>query len=197
MKSVFLILLLAAGSAQGAVSRFEDALVLLDRGAAREAYATLEGIPESDAEFADALVELQKLHYRRQDWNKFFAYAQFYRIKAVSGEAARRPLRARMISLEAMALAKHCRWSTAEEVLAWGIGQKDRMGREEHDELVKAREYLRLHNQFPKSALASEDQTKLPGAFSTEQAWKLQGKMLASISHPKSLSVKLKSECVQ
>lgn len=194
MKYVCLILFaLGAGFAEGAGSRFEEALALLDRAATREAYSMLESVAPEDADFADALVELQKLHYRRQDWGKFFAYAQFYRVKLVSG--TRLPVRARMISLEAMALAKHCRWATAESVLNWGLAQKDRMSREEHGELVAAREYMRLHNQFPKAALANEDQVKLPGAFSTEQAWKLEGKQLLAIAHPRSLSVKLKSEC--
>jgi hypothetical protein len=171
-------------------------LLAIEKGSIREAYEKLESIPSGHKDFSDALVELQKIHYRRQDWGKFFAYAQFYRVKTAMTDSTA-PLKARMISLEAMALAKHCLWEKADEILNWGIAQKDRLDDANSKELLAAREYLRLHNQFPKSALAREDTRKLPSVFSTEQAWTLQAKALRTFSHPKALTVRLKSECVE
>lgn len=197
MKHIFLILILIAARAEGGVSRLEEGLQLIERGSMHDAYVKLESIPAGDADFADAMVELQKMHYRNQDWGKFFAYAQYYRAQFQSSDdSGRMPFRARMISLEVMALAKHCIWGTAGEILNWGILQKNRMNEEEYSELQATREFIRLHNKFPRSDLATEDSGKIPsGVFSSDQAWKLKSKALLDISHPKRLTVRLKSEC--
>ena len=181
--------------AQGAVSPFDEALRLIDSGRTRDAYNKLESIPFGEQQFVDALIELQKMHYRHQQWQKFFAYAQFYRYRTVT-DTAHVELKARMISLEVMALTKHCHWRTAQEVLGWALSQRGRLSAADFRELVETGEYIRLHNQFPRTATATSDLKKIANAaFSNVQVWKIKGKSMASISHPKYLSVKLKSEC--
>lgn len=173
---------------------FERSLELLASGHNREAYENLNGIEMSAPDFSKALTEAQKIHYRHQDWSKFFAYAQFYRLRYAEAHV-KEPLSARPIALEAMALAKHCLWNTADEVLAWAESKRERFSASEWNEIEDTRDILLLHASFPKTARAREDAGKTKAIFSREHAWKLQAKALAAINHPKSLSVRLKSEC--
>lgn len=193
MKSflVLAIIALYSTAATAANAAFDSALDLLRQGNTSQAYGILESIPESDSSFADALVELQKIHYRKQEWSKFFAYAQFFRHRLLQGEL---PMRARMISLESLALAKHCHWGTSQSVIQWAM-QEAGSTKADRAELEETRDYLRLHSSFPHSAMAREDKKQIGAFFSKTKAWKIQAKRLNNIPHPKHLRLRLASKC--
>lgn len=195
MINLLILALFCCGfEARAEVRPFQAALIAIDSGDRHGAYKLLENIPSSDPDFASAVGEIQKLHYRHQDWRKFFAYAQFYRLKYLSEEA--RPVSGRLIALEAMALAKHCRWSNADGILAWAQSQRRRMTQDDWSEVEAAGHFVDLQRKVPGAATAAhEDQKKVAAAFTREQAWKIEAKALAAIGHPKVLSVNVKSEC--
>lgn len=187
--------LVLAVNAAAAVRPLDSALQSLNSGDQHRAYKILESVSASDDDFSAAATELQKLHYRHQDWRKFFAYAQFYRLKYLQVNPER-TIEARLIALEVMALAKHCLWDNADNVLAWALQQKRRLRAEDYAELQNTRDYLDLQRRFPgASNIAKEDRRKSPLAFSSEQVWRIEAKAMVSIAHPKLLSVQVKSQC--
>lgn len=193
MKFGVLLLLVISSSleARAGDRAFQNAMELLRRGNTTEAYAILESIPETAPDFTDALVELQKIHYRNQDWERFFAYAQFFRHRILAGTLT---LRARMISLESFALAKHCQWETSQSVLNWALTETAIQSKA-HDELLETKDYLRLHSSFPHEAIRSAQGNGIGTLFSRTKAWKIQAKRLDNIPHPKYLRLHLDSQC--
>ena len=195
---IAIVTLLLATGAEAAVSgKFRQALAQLDNGDYRRAYRTLEEMERGDSNFVAGLVELQKIHYRRQQWDKFFAYALYYRQGVAAGGKNALPLHARMISLEVMALAKHCYWDKGRQILQWARKRQSGLEAASRRELREAGEYLELHRQYPGREVSrreSREETSSP-LFSTTQEWRIGEKQLAHIPHPRTLSLRLRSGC--
>src|SRR5690349_15444881 len=105
-------------------SLFKKAEQLLQANKSEEAYSVLEEIPAESPDFLSSLEELQKINYGKNEWDKFFATAVFYRLKYLSNPEAlqkKEDFRPRMLALEILALGKQCYWEEAEWVAHLGI----------------------------------------------------------------------------
>jgi len=76
-----------------------------------ESARLLEQIPSGDPEFRFATEELMKIFYEEQDWERFFAYARYYRSRWASQDWSE------VYLLEPLALMRHCRTETLALVL--------------------------------------------------------------------------------
>lgn len=66
---------------KAAQALYDQGLDRLKVGKKSEAYALFEKIPSGSRLFYPALLELQRIHYASEAWDRFFAYALFYRFQ--------------------------------------------------------------------------------------------------------------------
>jgi len=169
----------------------------LSSNAGTQAIESLEAVAVNDPAYVDALAELQKIHYAHGEWQKFFANAIFYRQRLLDNETAiKRNLRARPVSLEILALARHCLWSeaTALAVLARAAAAMHRPA--ETAEIDKTISYLRLQHAFPEAAMTNGQSRTGSSIFSNTILWR-PGSGLRHIQHPKVLRVVVESRCAK
>lgn len=195
MLFLFVSIALQLGVAQAAETSFQQALVFLNAGQIDEGYSSLDAVGADDAEFVPALVEMQKVHYRRGEWQKFFAFAQFYRKKLLKDEQlTRRNFNERLFSLEIMALAKHCLWNEARGVGQRGLELARAVGAR-GDEIAETMAQYRLIEEFPKAIAGKEDSRRPAPVFSKELLWPVSGRQFELIDHPRKLRLVVKSRC--
>jgi hypothetical protein len=181
---------------QAPAGNLQKALVLLSKEKIQEAYALLEKVSPDDPSFTLATVELQKIHYRTEDWQKFFAYALFYRKGVLtSREQAVQHFQARMISLEALALSKHCQWKEASDLIHSVIQSDIPMSDTDKSELQETLAYLKLQKGFAEIARARESSSKPSPFFNSSSYWNLSHEQMMRLPHPKHLRVVVKSRC--
>lgn len=186
------ILALAIAFSAAALSK-----ALAAQGAALpSAYHELEAIESHDARFVDALVELQKKHYQTQDWQRFFGYAAFYRKQlSSSANVAGSSFRARLLSLEVMALAKHCLWNEAREIGTSALALGKSLKVKELGELEDALTHVELAHSFPAAIEGKADERRPAPVFSDALLWRLRPSAMERVSHPKVLRKIVASRC--
>ena len=192
------ILVLYIGSTFGnlsyAESLYHQATAELDNGNYLNAYNLLETIPATDSNFEKAVAILQRHFYRSEQWQKFFAYAKFYRQRLLS-HTQNIHFDANLISLESIALAKHCYWQEASSIINWSL-EHAKIEPRAVKLLNEAKAIIDLQKDFSLKELeAKEDQKTISPVFTETQTWKLESAQLANISHPRLLRVKLRSRC--
>ncbi len=77
-----------------------------------EALAYYSLLPLDSPNLKTGIEELMKIHYRDQNWDRFFAYAQYYRLRYSPRE------RTEVQLLEPLALLRHCQTRALPNVLA-------------------------------------------------------------------------------
>lgn len=85
-----------------------QAISKLQKKELEKAYETLDTVPQDSLSFRIAFLEMQKVHYRQQSWDKFFGYATYYRKKLLGTF-----FQPELLVLEALALVKHCQFEVA------------------------------------------------------------------------------------
>jgi len=189
----------------GQTSDFQKGLLLLKEGKPSEAYSLLEAIPENSKSFVPAILEMQKIHYQRQQWDRFFAYANFYRqwlthraagdLTLQSGGYLLENFSARMFALEVMALGKHCLWEAAADVGRVGIETARQLQLPAPPEIEKALLYLTPLKKI-KELQKPPQSTSLPSSIhSHTHYWPIHQRTLLSVAHPKFLRFKVESRC--
>src|SRR4051794_38655420 len=79
--------------------------------------------------FIPTMVEVQKLNYKSERWDEFFAYAVYYRAKFLRTPVEQEAhFDNRMFSLESTALIKHCLYPEAKAVAEFGLSIAQRLG---------------------------------------------------------------------
>lgn len=200
MKTVlfFIALLLTTPAFSSAENEtpYQKALGLLRQGKSAEAYPLLESISLDSEESKLSLVELQKLHYQRQEWDKFFAYAVFYRQKLLADPSLwQKNFSSRMISLEILALTKQCQWESAHQVGQLGLKIAQTLQSPEIAEIEHALVYLPPLQKL-KNIQGPPKETSIPHSIQRRtRYWPIQTKTLSAIEHPKFLRLKVENRC--
>lgn len=89
-----------------------QALELVSKDKISEAYEKFDQIPVDSSEYSVALLEMQKIHYKLGEWDKFFGFATYYRNQRMSQFFI-----PELLLLESMALIKHCQLELANKIL--------------------------------------------------------------------------------
>lgn len=77
-------------------------------------YEELDAIAVDAPGYRSAFLEMQKIHYGKKEWDKFFGYATYYRKHLMTSGNLEQT---HSLLLEALALTKHCHYSTAQIIL--------------------------------------------------------------------------------
>ena len=113
--------------------------------------------------FLLALVEIQKINYIQEDWNRFFGLASYYRKKLLSSqEKAILNFQQNLLALEALALIRHCRFSSARQVIEWSLALAKNI-KKPALKIQKTAHFLKLQTKVgdkekPKNKLGKADQ---------------------------------------
>lgn len=175
---------------------FERALVFLQQGKSQEANVILENIPQSHPKFLSALLELQKLNYKNEDWNRFFAYAVFYRQNYINHPVVSQDqFKVRLLSLEALALGKYCLWKEADAVIYKGLEIAKKSSRSDIQELENTKMLLNALRVYP-GAQKSARNAEIPSSIFQEiHYWPISHKRAMNVAHPKYMRLQLESRC--
>ena len=179
-------------------SPYSIALFYLEKGWTRAAISELEKVEPDDPTFLNALMELQKLHYRRQEWAKFFGYAVYYRTYFLNTPPGpQKNFRARLFSLEVLALAKHCLWNEAQDLAhsAIALAKTAEPPEAEDTEIEEIPTYLQLLQTFPELITATANPDLPDPVFRLGSYWPLSQKMFPQIRNPKVLRLTVQSKC--
>lgn len=157
----------------------------------------LQSVPFDDPDFAWALLELQKLRYRRGDWKKFFGGMVLYRY-----QVAKQTELPELLILESMALIQHCQFRPSGQAL----GYLDQMSSQARSSVLVSRskqilsdllEFQRLAPGNVVTAAASRNAT----VFNPMQEWRIEQsartRVAQSVSDPHALSVYVEDLCAK
>lgn len=187
-----------------ALSPYAEALSALKENKTSLAYEILESIPETDSNFIPALAELQKLHYKQQDWSKFFAYSIFYRQKFLQEKHKwNTNFNAQLLTLEALALGKHCRWEEAYSIVNYGLSVANQIQSpgslptpsKDTKDLKLVLIFLPPLKTYPRTQTPTQEGEIPHSIFRSLKYWPMDTRMLSSIAHPKYLRFRLESKC--
>lgn len=161
-----------------------------------KSYLELENISEESPVFVDALLELQKIHFKTQNWDRFFSYSLFYRKKIMADEKDwQTNFRGRFYALEILALAKHCMTDMAEKVAVEGILIAKKLNSPERTSLEDTLIFVSPLKTLPQ-VRGTIDAIHIPeSVFKETNHWPIQARYLQEVRHPKVLRVKVKSRC--
>lgn len=173
-----------------------EALELLQKNKDQEAAEILETIPMESTEFIDALTELEKIYYRRENWQRFFSYATFYRKHFLSDENRTRTFfNSNLLALEVLALSRHCLWDAAQKIALSSLNSAKKLDIPSTESLKKAIDFLGLQHTFPEAHPGKEDRHRPKAIFSKELIWELQPGQILQVAHPKFLRIRVESRC--
>jgi hypothetical protein len=197
------LMTVALSGASHAQASYSKGMELLQQGKKDLATQEFELVKARDPEFLNSLMEIQKLHYSTQAWDRFFAYAVFYRHRFLKTteptEKLRSNFRGRLIALEALALGKHCLWDEARSVARYGIELAKKLQIAESQEVQEIQDALaqiELLHEFPKARKARPGEEVIQPAFSLENYWPIRQRSLDAIQDPSLLRFKLKGKCL-
>ncbi len=176
----------------------QEGVRLAKAGDYEAALSIFEKVSKDDPTFVRALGEIEKIHYRRRDWNRFFAYAFYYQERFVGRPGMREgEFSAPTLALEVLALVRHCYKQKAIEKLTTAYRLASTMGVGSTPELALARSYLELAKILPKTMDPVTDTRHLPrGAFQKTLLWNLDRKSaIDRIDHPRVLRIEVKNRC--
>ncbi len=176
------------------VSSFQWAKNLIAQGKEHEAYSLLDQIPVQDSEFLSALLELQKIHYTQNEWDKFFAYSIFYRQRYLTQPPFR--LVSTLLSLEVLALSKQCLWEEALSLVEFGIDKSQSLkDKKSLEELEQAAAVLKLHHSFPKLRNEKKGSDVPHGVLRSDLYWPIRANLIDTVQHPRFLRLKIENRC--
>jgi hypothetical protein len=178
-------------------TRFVAALKDLQSGKIKDAQEKLLQIKVSDPIYLDALTELQKIRFKKGEWQTFFGNALYYRKKFLSDKDVPSTFfRARLLSLESVALAKHCQWDMSRALAKASIDLGYSMSNPVANDLSELRQalyYIELSHEF--QAPAKLQATPANGFFSSTVLWKVRGQSVAKVQNPDLLRIRVENRC--
>lgn len=148
------------------------------------------GFIAQGGDLLDTGVEDQKTAYREADWNRFFGFAYYYRSRAL-------PFRARLYSLEALALARHCQWDAALLTLKEATVRAAQVGAPSADraELSEIQTHVEAIHRFPKILLTTDHSISISPLFNSKRYWRVRPAQISQIQDPKNIRVRVENLC--
>ena len=137
-----------------------------------------------------ALVELQKINYKENQWDRFFGLALYYRNLVLSSSKERgKNFRQNPLVLEILALIRHCRFKESQKIKDWSLKLAQSLNTDSS--------YIKKTAPFFKLKKLVGDQKIGPQNSLDEQihSWPLKKHQLKWVDNPKNLRVKVKSQC--
>lgn len=163
---------------------------------AEQSYQELEQVEAHSPQFPDALLELQKIHFKNQNWDQFFAYALFYRRNVMADQKSwEKNFRSRLYSLEILALSKHCLTEAAESVYQEGLAVAAQIKSKETVEIENAAIFAPPLKTFSQVRGTVQPISIPESILKQTNYWPIQNKFLQAVRHPKVLRVHVKSRC--
>ncbi|MBF0208032.1 MAG: hypothetical protein HQK53_14225 [Oligoflexia bacterium] len=174
----------------------QQALLLLHKNQISEGYALLDKISETDKDFIPALLETQRIHYKQQEWEKFFGYANFYRLNLLEKkEQWASNFSGEMLSLEALALIRFCYWEEASAIVARGLEIGKEISSPGVKWVDKTQYFISALKAHPKLESTDKKLNISGTAFSKKLYWPVNSNTLKNIHHPRVVRFKMTARC--
>ncbi len=178
-------------SIKGAQARFSKGVGLFQKGQLTSARNQLETLNYGDAYFVSGLLEIQKINYINNDWDRFFGLAVYYRNVLLSDDKrSSYHFRQEFLTLEALALLRHCRFQDSKKVMNFSLTLAKRI-KKDSSKIKKVNYFLSLDK-----LLGIQNQDKnVNWQDQIYYWWPLDVSYLKQIDNPKNLRVKVNSQC--
>ena len=170
---------------------FEKGLSLFQKGHLRQARAVFENINRGDTHFVPALVELQKINYKENQWDRFFGLALYYRNFLLSSpESVRKNFKQNPLALEILALIRHCRFKESKKIKEWSLNMAQTINKNP-SKIKKTSSFFKL-----KKLVGDQNQNQKAKDLKEQiSLWPLKKQELKWVDNPRNLRVKVKSQC--
>ena len=190
--SLFLFLFFILSSKTLAFSRYHQGLTFLKNGDKASAMTQFNGVPHGTIYFVKAINELSKLYFKENNWGKFFGHTFYYRNYLLSNKTQSN-FNENILSLEALALAKHCRYKEANSLIFNSLTLAKKIGRT-GAKLLKVKDQIKLLQEFDLLDKVSKKK-KISNLQKLKFRWQLKEKILLKLKSPKDLHLDIKSQC--
>ncbi|MBF0208453.1 MAG: hypothetical protein HQK53_16360 [Oligoflexia bacterium] len=180
-------------------SFYFDGLSASSEGRFDQAYLLFDKVTGNDPTFVLALLETQKIHYRKQEWDKFFGYAQYYRNKLLKTQGnldLSHLYIEEMFSLEVLALLKFCYVDEAENVIQEGFNLAQKFSISNLEFLERARYFIFFTRQQIKLKNVKQTIVNPSSVFKKRIYWPATDFTLKHVSHPRDVRVEIKDQCI-
>lgn len=153
----------------------------------------LERVPVSAPQYLQVLTKIQQVLYKKQNWDKFFAYALYYRSQYLNSKGDfKLHWREEIVSLELFALAKLCHWDAVKSLVEKLKMKVSQYGLESEIQFQKIATQAQLLLDYRYSTASSPSIQKKSQEL---QLWPIPDNFISKISHPKNLRLKVENKC--
>ena len=174
------------------VSAFAKGQVLFHAGKTAPARARFEQLNYGDNHFIPALLEIQKINYINQDWDRFFGLAVYYRTVLLSAyPRVVKNFHQDLLTMEILALLRHCRFEDSRKIINWSL----RLARDIQKDSSRIKEAVRFFNLKTLVGDRTADKKDSSGWKNQLYFWPLSHSQLFMLDNPKNLKVRVKSQC--
>ena len=170
---------------------FVKGVDLFQAGKLNEARGQFEMLNRGDKYFILGLLEIQKINYIKNDWDRFFGLAVYYRnVLLSSHEMFIRNFQQELLTLEVLALIRHCRFYESGQLIKWGMELAEKI-KKDYSKIKKTIYFFNL-----KTLIGDQEQNQNKGDWRERiYLWPLYPNQLRWLDNPKHLRVKVDSQC--
>ena len=171
-------------------SVYVKGLYAFHKGDLDAALGQFQKLNRGDLNFVSGLLEIQKINYSKGRWDHFFGLAGYYRnVLLSSDKIALKNFREEFLALEILALARHCRFSSAGGIINWSLKLAKRI-KKPAKKIKKTVSFFNLKKLIGDTKNNTKHKQK-----DDTYLWPLQFKQLEKVDNPKHLRMKVKSQC--
>jgi hypothetical protein len=149
-------------------------------------------IPENSPEFFRSFVELQKMRYNSENWEKVFIYGIYYRQNFLQTEDFAHNFNNTLISIEVLTLAKHCQWDAASEIID-EVQTALQIKKMDTSKIERLSEKIDLLQGFQGIGKAKKKEFSKPKIKEGSMAWPFS--QSTTITNPKKMRIKVENLC--
>ena len=155
----------------------------------KESRDWLEKLNYGEESFASAVLEIQKINYIEQDWDRFFALAFYYKQQFLnSPETSARHFKQEMLALEILALIRHCRFPEALQTKVWSLKLAKHINKDS-SKIQKTKPFFNL-----KSKVGDVKEEKINWEKQIN-LWPITLEEMNNLNNPKNLRKQVRSRC--
>ncbi len=150
---------------------------------------SLEKINYGEKGFLFAVLEIQKINYIEEDWERFFGLAAYYRKKLLSSlKLAKKHFHQEMLALEILALVRHCRLPEALQIIDWSLVLAKNI-QKDSTKIYNTAHFFKLQSQIGEKKLQKIEWEK------QIDLWPIEFEYINKLENPKNIRMKVSSQC--
>lgn len=144
-----------------------------------------------DKDFFSALLEIQKINYIKNNWDRFFGLAIYYRSQLnFAHKISFKNYKQELLVLEILALIRHCQFTESKKLIKWSIA----LAKKHKQPFFKIKKTIYFMNL--KALIKNKKKETKTLKFKNQiNIWNIKSHQLNLLDNPKHVNMKVIDQC--